>query len=178
MTGPMYFQWQNEVLCKTIYPMRLTKLRDFLVFYKEVDLWAEYRNKNIAMLQADVQAYVQGMGTACMEDFKKYSTLKAYFLAADVRSSFAKYNPLDEVELAEINKSHQLFVTSWPKDIRGERSFVVMRIASWSNHLTLVRNDINFRQRRLAGMFPNHPNRPKEEGTEGEAIDHPADGDG
>lgn len=44
MARPMYFQWQNEVLRKTIYPMRLQKLRDFLLYYKEVDLWAEYKN--------------------------------------------------------------------------------------------------------------------------------------
>ena len=35
---PMYFQWQNEVLLKTIYPLREMKLRDFLVYYKEIDL--------------------------------------------------------------------------------------------------------------------------------------------
>ena len=76
------------------------------------------------MLQADVQAYVQRDGNArAWKISRNIPTLKAYFLAADVRSSFAKYNPLDEVELAEINKSHQLFVTSWPKDIRWGTKF-------------------------------------------------------
>src|SRR6266540_5469975 len=117
MAGSMYFQWQNEVLLKTIYPMRLNKLRDFLVYYKEVDLWAEYKNKDISTLQVDVQAYLKGMENARMEEFKKYSTMKNYFLTADVRSYFVKYKPIDEAELAEINKSHQLFITSWPKDI-------------------------------------------------------------
>ena len=64
MAETLYFQWQDEVLCKTIYPMRLNKLRDFLVYYKEVDLWAEYKNKDISTLQADVQAYEKGMQNA------------------------------------------------------------------------------------------------------------------
>jgi len=159
MAEPMYFQWQNDVLCKTIYPMRLNKLRDFLVYYREVDLWAEYKNKNISNLQPDVQAYLKGMENARAEELRKYSTLKTYFMTADVRSSFAKYKPLDEIELAEIHKSHQLFISSWPKDIRGERTFLRMRIDSWSNHINLIKNDINSRKRILAGMLPTHPNR-------------------
>ncbi len=43
MTDPMYFQWQNDVLCKTIYPMREPKLRDFLVYYMEIDIWKQYK---------------------------------------------------------------------------------------------------------------------------------------
>ena len=163
MAKPMYFQWQNEFLCKTIYPMRLNKLRDFLVHYKEVDLWAEYKNKDISTLQADVQAYVKGIENGRIGEFKKYSTLKSYFMAADVRSYFVKYKPIDEAELAEIHKSHQLFISSWPRDIRGERSFLKMRIDSWSNHVKLIKDWVKSRQRRLEAMLPNHPNRPKEE---------------
>jgi hypothetical protein len=163
MAETLYFQWQNEVLCKTIYPMRLNKLRDFLVYYKEVDLWAEYKNKDISTLQADVQAYEKGMEYARVANFKKHSTLRNYFMAGDVRSYFIKYKPLDEAELAEIHKVHQLFITCWPKDIRGERSFVKMRIDSWANHLNLLKDWIKSRRRRLEGMLPNHPNRPKEE---------------
>jgi hypothetical protein len=159
----MYFQWQNEFLCKTIYPMRLQKLRDFLVYYKEVDLWAEYENKNIAALKSEVDAYLKEIENARVEEFKRYSTFKSYFLAADVRSQFAKYKPIDEAELAEIHKSHQIFISSWPKDIRGERPFVKMRIDSWSNHVNLIKDWIKSRQRRLAAMLPNHPNRPREE---------------
>jgi len=58
MAEPMYFQWQNEVLLKTIYPLREMKLRDFLVYCKEIDLWAEYKDKKIEALQAEVTAYV------------------------------------------------------------------------------------------------------------------------
>jgi hypothetical protein len=163
MAGPLYFQWQNEALCKTIYPMRLQKLRDFLVYYREVDLWAEYKNKDISTLKSDVDAYIKGIENARVEEFKRYSTFRNYFLTADVRSHFAKYKPIDEAELTEIHKSHQMFISSWPRDIRGERPFVKTRIASWSNHVNVIKDWIKSRQRRLAAMIPNHPNRPKEE---------------
>ena len=63
MAETMYFQWQNEVLLKTIYPLREMKLRDFLVYYKEIDLWAEYKDKKIEALQADVDAYIAARQT-------------------------------------------------------------------------------------------------------------------
>jgi hypothetical protein len=96
MAGTFHFQWQNETLCKTIYPMRLQKLRDFLVFYKEVDLWAEYKNKNISTLAADVKAYEDGLEFARLSEFKRYSFLKSYFMTASVRGKFIQYKPLDE----------------------------------------------------------------------------------
>lgn len=45
MADPTYdFSWQNPVLRKTIYPFREEKLRDFLLIYKEVDLWARMKS--------------------------------------------------------------------------------------------------------------------------------------
>ncbi len=41
-----YYAWQNPVLRNTIYPFRDIKLRDFLLIYKEVDLWAQNKNRN------------------------------------------------------------------------------------------------------------------------------------
>jgi len=49
---PLCFQWQNDVLCKTIYPMHETKLCDLLVYYMEV-----YKDKDIAALSSDVGIY-------------------------------------------------------------------------------------------------------------------------
>ena len=37
------FNWQNPVLLKKIYPFRLEKLRDFLLYYTEIDLVQQYR---------------------------------------------------------------------------------------------------------------------------------------
>ena len=47
MADELYFQWQNDVLRKSIYPLREMKLRDFLVYFKEIEVWAEYKNKDI-----------------------------------------------------------------------------------------------------------------------------------
>jgi hypothetical protein len=47
MASEMYFYaWQNPVLRNSIYPFRETKLRDFLLIYKEVDLWAQNKGKS------------------------------------------------------------------------------------------------------------------------------------
>ncbi len=42
-----FFQWQNSILRKTIYPYREMKLKDFLLIYQEVDLWASLRNQDV-----------------------------------------------------------------------------------------------------------------------------------
>ena len=57
MTEPLYFQWQNEFLLKTIYPMREVKLRDFLVSFAEIDIWSAYKDRDIASLQDEVKAF-------------------------------------------------------------------------------------------------------------------------
>ena len=47
MTDTIYFQWQNKYLRETIYPVRDMKLRHFLLYYHEIDLWAQYKDKKI-----------------------------------------------------------------------------------------------------------------------------------
>ena len=71
MAEPMYFQWQNDILVKTIYPLREMKLRDFLVYYKEIDLWAEYKNKKIEDIPTEVQAYIDRVGKRLLTGTRK-----------------------------------------------------------------------------------------------------------
>ena len=163
MAGTLNFQWQNEFLLKTIYPMRLNKLRDFLVYYKEVDLWAEYKNKDISTLKADVAEYEQGMENARIADFKMYSSLRDYFMLPDVKGYFIKYKPIEEEAMALIQKNHALFVASWPKDIRGERTFILSRIESFKTQLGFLNDRLRFLQRQREGMVAEHPNRAKVE---------------
>jgi hypothetical protein len=157
------FQWQNPVLLKDIYPMRLQKLRDFLLFYNEADLWAQYRNRNISDLAADVQQYQAGMAAARAAELKQYTDLRQFFLTKDARGLYARYMPFDEDALGLIQKNHDIFVATWPKDIRGERPFVQSRIESLKTQLGFLRDRIRFLQRQLEGMVPEHPNRPKVE---------------
>jgi len=155
MTEPIYFQWQNEILLKTIYPMRETKLRDFLVYFQEIDLWKEYKDKQ--NLEEDIKEYSEAQRMAIITAYKQYKSLHDYFTRPDVRTEYFSFKPLDQAELTEINNIHSNFISSWPKDIRGERSFVEMQIQAWVNHRNLLRDRIKSRQRRQEAMDPNHP---------------------
>src|SRR5215510_8282307 len=163
MADHLNFQWQNEILLKDIYPMRLVKLRDFLVFYKEADLWAEYKNKDISTLAADVKEFEDGMDYGRVAAFKKYASLKNYFMIKDARSFYIKYKPIEEEAMGLIQKNHDYFIASWPKDIRGERAFIQSRIESFKTQLGFLRDRIRYLQRQLEGMAAEHPNRAKVE---------------
>ncbi len=62
-----------------------------------------------------------------------------------------------------IQKNHDIFIATWPKDIRGERPFVQSRIESLKTQLGFLRDRVRFLQRQLEGLAPEHPNRPKVE---------------
>ena len=162
---PMYFQWQNEVLLKTIYPLREMKLRDFLVYYKEIDLWAEHKDKKIEDLQTDIKAYITARENGLVTAYKSYRTLYAYFTKEDVRTQYlAKYKLLDETELAKVKELHRTFISYLPKyaDVRKEKYFVTQQVSLWEQYRKSVQQLVAQKQRRLNVMLPNHPNRPKE----------------
>ena len=46
---------------------------------------------------------------------------------------------------------------SWPKDIRGERSFVEGQIQYWVNHRNMHRDAVKSKKRRVENMDPAHP---------------------
>jgi len=165
MAEPMYFQWQNEVLLKTIYPLREMKLRDFLVYYKEIDLWAEYKDKKIEDLQVAVNAYIAARQNGLITAYKSYQTLYAYFTKEDVRTQYmAKYKLPDETELARVKELHRTFMTYLPKyaDVRKEKYFVTQQVSLWEQYRKSVQQLVAQKQRRLNVMLPNHPNQPKE----------------
>jgi len=141
--------------------MRIQKLKDFLIYYKEVDLWAQYKNKDISTLGADVTEYEQGMDHARAAAFKEYSFLKNYFLTKEINGFFVRYKPPEPDALALIQKNHDLFIASWPKDIRGERPFIQSRLQSFKTNVGYVRDRIRYLQRQLEAMAPEHPSRSK-----------------
>ncbi len=57
MSEEIYYQWQNEHLLRTIYPLREMKLRDFLIHYQEIDAWAEYKDKTIEAISDEVEDF-------------------------------------------------------------------------------------------------------------------------
>jgi hypothetical protein len=165
MAEPMYFQWQNEVLLKTIYPLREMKLRDFLVYYKEIDLWAEYKDKKIEALRAEVRAYIVARENALVTAYKSYKTLYAYFTKEDVRTQYmAKYKLPDETDLARAKELHRTLASYLPKyaDVRKEKYFVTQQVSLWEQHRKSLSQEVARRQRRLNVMVPEHPKRPVE----------------
>ena len=163
MENQAYFQWQNEVLLKTIYPLREMKLRDFLIYYKEIDLWAEYKNKDITSLQAE---YIGAQERAAGEAYTNYRNRKAYFLKPDARLDYQNFRPLDEGELGRINELHATFVSSFKyPDVRKEKYFVSDRIYEWEAHRNEAQRLVTSKQRRISIMqeqTPPHPNIPAE----------------
>jgi hypothetical protein len=159
MAEPFYFQWQNDVLLKTIYPLREMKLRDFLIYYQEIDLWAEYKNKNVASLQAE---YAAAQEKAAGEAYRNYASRKAYFLKPDARLDYQNFRPLVESELESINRLHSNFVASFKyPDVRKEKYFVTDRIYEWELHRNEAQRLVASKQRRIAIMkeqTPPHPN--------------------
>jgi hypothetical protein len=130
-TQPPYFQWQNEFLRKTIYPNREVKLRDFLIYYMEVDVWSKYKDKDVRTLTNELYAYKKDWEINAVAAQEEYTMMRDYFLKEDVRADYANFQPIDEEELKQINILHGLFA-DWPKDIRGERDFVGGIIVYWT----------------------------------------------
>jgi len=58
--------------------MREEKLRDFLVYFQEVDLWAEYKDKSD--LTQDIQEYTEAQQLAATMAYKQYSSMREYFM--------------------------------------------------------------------------------------------------
>lgn len=165
MAEPMYFQWQNEVLLRTIYPLREMKLRDFLMYCKEIDLWAEYKDKRIEDLLHEVRAYEEAQEYALITAYKSYKTMYTYFTKEDVRTQYmVKYRLPDETELARVMELHRTLMTYLPKyaDVRKEKYFVTQQVSLWEQHRKNLQQEIARRQRRLSIMDPAHPKHPVE----------------
>jgi hypothetical protein len=164
MAANLYFQWQNDALRKTIYPMREVKLRDFLVYFNEIDLWKQYKNMAPAAIQGEVRTYNDAQAAALVAAYKTYTDLRAYFLKADARAEYAKFSPIDQAELDRINEFHGGFITYLPKytDVRSEENFVLNQVPTWKEHCRIVRLQFGQKTRRLENMDPAHPKYPIE----------------
>jgi len=151
-----YFQWQNEFLCKTIYPMREQKLRDVLIYYMEVDVWSQYKDRDVNSLKDELSEYKKAWEGNAAAAQKEYTRLRDYFLKMDVRGYYSNFHPLDEEVMTEVTNLHALFVR-WPRDIRGERTFVQDAITYWARRVKAIRDWIKVRTRRHQAMNPAHP---------------------
>lgn len=153
----LYFQWQNEFVCKTVYPMREVKLRHFLIYYEEIDVWSKYKDNDIVSLKSDVFAYKNSWELNASAALKQYSSLRDYFSKENVRSDYSNFWPIDEAELTEIFDFHVSFMDSWPKDIRNERSTVETMLQTWESHRDQILDQITSLEGRQKNMSPSNP---------------------
>jgi hypothetical protein len=108
-----YFQWQNDVLRTTIYPRREVMLTNFLVFYREIELWAEYKNKDIS---GEINDYHEQKKLAVEQAVRDYLDARKYFQKEDVRAEYtAKFGQLDEGAMGKILAFHKTFSTYLPR---------------------------------------------------------------
>ena len=164
MAETMYFQWQNDILLKTIYPLREMKLIDFLVYYREIDLWAEYKDRRIEDLADEVNAFQAAKKKSVTEAVDRFNSNRDYFLKTDVRMEYVdifKPGAVDEGEMAKINALHGTFITYFPgiKDPRKETYFISQRLLAWEQHLKDLQQMIAQKQGYLNRMLPDHKDR-------------------
>ena len=146
MTEKIYFQWQNEALRKTIYRQRELKLRHFLLYYKEIDLWAEYKNKKIEALPKEKAEYEEAQKKAISEAYKSEQTLREYF-KNPIQPSLLETNSKTvkgEMErfaklLDGLHKAFQENFLKYEREEDGsrdrkEKNFVAMRLAEWAEY--------------------------------------------
>lgn len=155
MAEPMYFQWQNKFLLQTIYPRRNRKLADFLIYLQEIELWQEYKDKQLS--QAEIDAYTEEHKKAVIIAFKSFNTEKTYFTREDVRTHYASFRA-DDVELAPIKEMHTAFnkyLQSY-RNVRKEKNLVAWYISTWEQKLKKAAEEVKRLERRRNVIAPNH----------------------
>lgn len=166
MAGEIYFQWQNEFMLNTIYPLREMKLRDFLVFYQEIDLWKQYKDKTPADLQGEVKAYQENQMRLRREAYDTYQALKTYFTGVDVTADYkGKFTELDPNLVTTLNATRGLFKRYFPtyNNPAKENYFITVRIADLERLYKDIQREIGAIQRRIRVRVATWPDRPKNE---------------
>lgn len=166
MAEEFYFQWQNSFLRDTIYPRREVKLIDFLVYYKEIELWSEYKDRDI---RAKIEEYHNRKKLAVENAVKAYYEHRYYFLKEDVSAEYRqKFATLDKAAMEKINALHKTFQTYLGKfkDPRSETYFVSQQVLYWQQVCKDFKARVASKQRRvfiMKSQVPPHPNVSKEE---------------
>jgi hypothetical protein len=160
MPDPIYFQWQNEFLLRTIYPLRETKLRDFLQYFFEIEIWQQYKNMPAPTLASDIQSFRGMQKSKVLDAYDLFQKLAAYFLDEDVsdqyRASFP--NPDPEIML-KINDIHKLFKTYYPtyQNPVKEKYFTSERARQLEDLRGRLQTQINDKTRILRNILPASP---------------------
>jgi hypothetical protein len=160
MAEPTYFQWQNKFLLETIYPRRNRKLADFLIYCREIELWEEFKDKDLT--EEEVHAYREDRDRAVITAYKSYKTEYEYFQKGDVRTAYmGKYQLQDETELAPLKELHSIFQKNLTdrQTVRREKVLVAYYVTVWQQRIQSKEEEIKRLERRLAVMHPEHSDR-------------------
>lgn len=161
MPDAIYFQWQNEYLLRTIYPLRETKLRDFLVFFHEIELWQQYKDRPALQLAGEIQAYRAARRARVIQAYEQYRLLEAYFLNEDVPAYRAAFLLPDAAVMAQITEVHKSFKRFFPtyKNPAKEKYFISARVRQMEELQKKIRLQISEKQRILRNNGPAWANK-------------------
>jgi hypothetical protein len=109
MSEKIYFQWQNENLLRTIYPLREMKLRDFLIHYHEIDTWATYKKKSIEELSDEVETFKQSQTALVTSLQSEYEQGLTYFQGSQIDFDPEDLAAADPVILDKLRQEHANF---------------------------------------------------------------------
>ncbi len=163
LESKIFFHWQNPALLRTIYPLREMKLRDFLYYYHEIDLWKEYKDKSLDDLAGEVRAHHAEQARIARESVARLTRLLEYFLTPDVSQVYQEtYPEPDETELRKINLIHASFAKYFVKlnHPRKEKYFITQQVLLYEPRRGELTKQIDYLQRRYNAMLPDHPSRP------------------
>jgi hypothetical protein len=111
----IYFQWQNEALLKTIYPLRTMNLRNALEYYAEIDLWQQYKEKKIEDMPEEVAKYHEKKAAIVRQAKDDYDSQLAYFYNTKVPR---EDETLDQTMLGKLQGLHDAFNNYFKEKIK------------------------------------------------------------
>ncbi|HXQ33368.1 MAG TPA: hypothetical protein VN843_05045 [Anaerolineales bacterium] len=150
MAEKIYFQWQNPILRKTIYRRRELKLRHFLLYYKEIDLWAENKNKKIGDLSKEKAEFEKDQKSAIFDAYNTEQKWRKYFDDSTQPSVSPTNSQAGKEEMAHLEKLlfglYSDFTVNFAKYAkepdesrdRKEKNFVAMCVTNWEGHCKVL----------------------------------------
>jgi hypothetical protein len=160
----IYFQWQNPFLRRTIYPLREMKLRDFLIFYHEIELWEQFKPLSLDSLQQEIAQYALFQAQLRRERCQQYLELCSCFLNPDLSALIQQDFPQpDPAALAYLTSQHSAFrqhFLSYNRTDR-ERAFLENRIRDVENFIQRVHKELADIKRNLVNMGEGWTHRPQ-----------------
>lgn len=158
----IYFQWQNKVLERTIYPLRRMKLRHVLEYYMEIDLWAQYKGRKIEDIPGQVAVYHEKKAAVIRKAVQDYNDLLRYFYRSDP-PPLAPDDPVDEPILAKIKSLHETFKTYYPSytDSFRQSYFISQRLEALDRDRKELDKSIASQTRYLNSIKAGNPTHPK-----------------